>query len=257
MNPPVIGICAAYERAAWAFWDQPAAIVAGTYVDKVRAAGGVPVALIPDPRVADDPGLLLGRVDGLLLVGGADIDPPAYGARRSPRTEATVPLRDRSEIALASAALAADLPVLGICRGLQILNVATGGTLHQHLPDEGFAEHRAAPGRLDGPAMHPVATAPGSLAEALAGPGVQSVNSHHHQGIARIGTGAVVTAWSLPDKLPEALEWPAHRYALGVQWHPEAVCLAHTFAGLVRAAAGTGPAAGARTDQERLLGTEA
>ncbi|BCJ65806.1 gamma-glutamyl-gamma-aminobutyrate hydrolase family protein [Polymorphospora rubra] len=256
MSAPVIGICAAYERAAWSFWDQRAAIVAETYVEKVQAAGGVPVGLIPDPRVADDPGLVLGRVDGLLLIGGADIDPTAYGAPRTSRTEATYPARDRFEIALATAALAADLPVLGICRGLQILNVASGGTLHQHLADEGFAEHRAAPGRLDGPSMHPVHTTPGSLAEAITGPGAQLVNSHHHQGIARTGGGAAVTAWSLPDELPEALEWPANRYALGVQWHPEAASLAHTFADLVTAAAGS-RTAGAHTAAASTAGAVA
>ena len=223
MTPPIIGICAAYETAAWSFWKQPAAIVSSTYINKVCDAGGLGIGLIPHPAVLSYPWLILNRIDGLLLIGGADLEPSSYGRQRTERTEATAPDRDAFELALAQAALAADLPVLGICRGLQILNVAAGGTLHQHLLDEGYAQHRPSPGRLDHQTFHDIDVNPGTLAAHMTGAGVSRVNSHHHQGISTVGQGAVVTARSLPDGLPEALEWPQSRYALGVQWHPEAL----------------------------------
>ncbi|GHE76515.1 gamma-glutamyl-gamma-aminobutyrate hydrolase [Amycolatopsis deserti] len=237
MRTPVIGVCAAFEPARWGFWDQPAAILPATYLDKVRAAGGLPVGLVPDPRATQRPGLVLERVDGLLLIGGVDLEPETYGAVRSPRTEATVPERDAFELALARAALARDLPVLGICRGMQILNVAAGGTLHQHLTDAGFAEHRRSPGRLDSATFHEIDVVPCSLAESLSGSGVQVVNSHHHQGVDALGQGAVVSAWSLPDRLPEAIEFPSCQYALGVQWHPEVDHLQHALTAFVAVAA--------------------
>jgi putative glutamine amidotransferase len=233
----VIGVCAAFEQARWGFWHQEAAIVPGTYLAKLHAAGAVPLGLIPDVRAGARADLLLDRLDGLLLIGGVDVEPAAYGAERTDRTEQTEPGRDAFELALARAALHRDLPVLGICRGLQVLNVATGGTLHQHLPDSGFAEHRPAPGRLDSETFHTVEVDSGTLAAGLAGAGVQVVNSHHHQGVATLGDGAVATARSLPDGVPEAVEWPAQRYALGVQWHPEAAELTHALTDFVAAAA--------------------
>jgi len=222
---PAIGICAAWDRAAWSFWDQDAALVAGTYLDRVRRAGGLPLPLAPEPLDEADVEALLARVEGLLLIGGADLDPASYGATATARTEATSPLRDEFELALVRAAFARDLPVLGICRGLQIMNVATGGTLHQHLTDAGFAEHRPLPGSLGEPTLHQVEGERGTL----------TVNSHHHQGVDRVGEGARVVARSLPDGLVEALEWPARRHARGVQWHPEALELDTTIAGLVAA----------------------
>lgn len=237
MSTPVIGVCAAFEQARWGYWHQEAAIVPATYLAKLHAAGGVPLGLIPDARVTGSPELLVDRIDGLLLIGGVDLEPAAYGAERTGRTEQTEPRRDSFELALAGAALRRDLPVLGICRGLQLLNVATGGTLHQHLPDSGFGEHRPSPGRLDSATFHEVEVGCDTLAARLAGSGVQTVNSHHHQGVDALGDGAVVSAWSLPDRLPEAVEWPSHRYALGVQWHPEAAELDHAFTDFVSAAA--------------------
>jgi putative glutamine amidotransferase len=234
IRPPVIGICAAAEVARWSFWEQHASIVASTYTERVQAAGAIPVALLPDARVAAAPRLVLERIDALLLIGGADLDPSTYGAARSELTERTYLERDRFEIALAHAALDADVPVLGICRGVQILNVARGGTLHQDLAAAGFEEHRPSQGRLD--VLHEVVVEPGTLAARLAGDGVVRVNSHHHQGIGELGEGALVSARS-PDGLPEALEWPECRYALGVQWHPEAAALNHSFEDLVAAAA--------------------
>ncbi len=234
---PVIGICAAIEPARWSFWNQDAALVAETYSRAVRRAGGLPIGLLPEELAPADVEALVDRVDGLLLIGGADLDPATYGAVPSPRTEATVPLRDRFELALVRAALARDLPVLGICRGLQILNVAAGGTLHQHLLDEGFAEHRRAPGRLDEPTRHEVELAPDSHVAAAARRLRETVNSHHHQGVARVGDGGRVTARSVPDGVIEAIEWPSQRYAVGVQWHPEAMELSTTIAAFVQAAA--------------------
>jgi putative glutamine amidotransferase len=235
---PVIGICAAWGRAAWSFWDQDAALVAGTYLDRVRRAGGLPLLLAPEPLGEADVEALIARVDGLLLIGGVDLDPASYGAAATARTEATDPLRDEFELALVRASFARDVPVLGICRGLQIMNAATGGTLHQHLTDAGFAEHRALPGSLGEPTMHALAVEPGSLPEAAA-PVPGMVNSHHHQGIDRLGDGARVVARSLPDGLVEAVRWPAQRHALGVQWHPEALEMDATIGGLVAAAAPT------------------
>ena len=151
-------------------------------------------------------------------------------------TEATFPLRDEFELALVAAAFARDLPVLGICRGMQILNVAAGGTLHQHLADAGFAEHRPLPGSLGEQTFHPVAVEAESLLATATGAGEETVNSHHHQGVDRLGDGGRAVARSLPDGLVEAIEWPHLRFALGVQWHPEALELDSTVAGLVGAA---------------------
>jgi putative glutamine amidotransferase len=241
-RPPVVGICAAAEVARWSFWEQHASIVASSYSERVQAAGAIPVALLPDARVAADPRLVLDRIDALLLIGGADVDPSTYGAPRGELTERTYLERDRFEIALAHAALDHDIPVLGICRGVQILNVARGGTLHQDLGQAGYDEHRPSQGRLD--VLHDVLVEPGTLAARLAGDGLVRVNSHHHQGIGEVGEGALVSARS-PEGLPEALEWPECRYALGVQWHPEAAALSHSFEDLVAAAATS--AAGGRS----------
>jgi putative glutamine amidotransferase len=233
---PLIGICAAWDRAAWSFWHQDAAVVAGTYLRAVRRAGGLPVVLAPAPLDDADIESLNTCVDGLLLIGGADLDPACYGQPATARTEVTMRLRDEFELALVRAAFERDLPVLGICRGLQVLNVATGGSLHQHLADAGFAEHRPVPGSLDESTCHAVEVEPASLL-AVTGRGPVTVNSHHHQGVDRVGTGGWVIARSLPDHLVEAVEWPHMRYALGVQWHPESLELDSTMAGLVATAA--------------------
>lgn len=246
---PFIGVCAAWERAAWSFWDQPAAVVAGTYLGAVRRAGGTPVVLTPEPLEGAQVESYGAWLDGLLLIGGADLDPASYGQPAAERTEATVPLRDEFEIALARAAFAWDLPVLGICRGLQILDVATGGTLHQHVTDAGFAEHRPVPGNLGESTFHTVEVEPGSSLSAN-GRRQITVNSHHHQGIDRVGEGGRVVARSLPDQLVEAIEWPRQRYALGVQWHPEELGLDTTIADLVTAAADRAAAA-SRTEAVR------
>jgi putative glutamine amidotransferase len=176
----------------------------------------------PDEALHDDPDEILDLVDGLILAGGADIDPSSYGDERHPETKGTVPDRDAFEIALARRAMDRDIPMLGICRGMQLMNVARGGTLLQHLPDShGHHEHRRALGSFDN-ADHDVRLAEGSLAHRTAGETVHATKSHHHQGVDRLGEGFSVTGWAVMDELPEAMELPDRRFVLGVQWHPEA-----------------------------------
>jgi putative glutamine amidotransferase len=226
MARPVIGICTALERARWSVWDQPAMLLARNYVDAVQLAGGLVLMLPPDAALLEDPDQALDLIDGLMLVGGADIDPAFYGQTAHAQTVETVPERDAFEIALVNAAIERDMPVLGICRGMQLINVARGGTLLQHLPEHfGHGEHLRVTGSFDG-ADHEVSLLAGSLAARAAGETEHSTKSHHHQGIDRLGDGLRVSGHSLLDDLPEAIEWadgPSHRrFVLGVQWHPEA-----------------------------------
>jgi putative glutamine amidotransferase len=222
MSRPVIGICTALERARWSVWDQQAYLLPRSYIRAIQRAGGLALMLPPDEAAEREPDQIIDLVDGLILAGGADIDPSSYGEEAHPETRGTVPERDGFELALARRALERDLPLLGICRGMQLMNVARGGTLLQHLPDShGHHEHRRNPGTFDG-ADHDVRLNEGSLAARAAGEVVHATKSHHHQGIDRIGTGLQVTGWSLIDELPEAVELPDRRFALGVQWHPEA-----------------------------------
>jgi putative glutamine amidotransferase len=219
MPSPVIGLCTALERARWSVWDTQAVLLPRSYVDAVQRAGGIALLLPPDPAAVTDPDRLLDLVDGLLLAGGADMDPATYGAEPHAETVGTVPERDAFELALATRALERDLPFLGICRGMQVMNVASGGTLNQHLPRH--EEHRRTPGSFDD-ADHDVRLAAGSLAARVAREEIHGTKSHHHQGVERIGDGLEVTGWATLDELPEAIEAPANRFALGVQWHPEA-----------------------------------
>ena len=222
VGAPVIGLCAALERARWAAWDQQAVLLPRNYVDAVQSAGGIALMLPPDPAAVDDPDRLLDLVDGLLLAGGADMDPATYGAEPHPLTVGSVPERDAFELALAARAMERDLPFLGICRGMQVMNVARGGTLNQHLPDDlGHEDHRRTPGSFDN-ADHDVRLAAGSLAARTAHEELHGTKSHHHQGVERIGEGLTVTGWATIDDLPEALELEENRFTLGVQWHPEA-----------------------------------
>ncbi len=190
MARPVIGICSALEQARWSVWDEEALLTPRSYVDAVQRAGGIALLLPPDEITARDPDEVLDLLDGLILAGGADVDPAAYGAERHPMTGATHPERDAFEVALARRALERDIPLLGICRGMQLLNVARGGTLVQHLPDtHGHEEHRRTPGTFDG-SDHDVRLAPGSLAARAAGEERHGTKSHHHQGIDRLGEGS-------------------------------------------------------------------
>ena len=215
----MIGLCSAVERARWSVWDDEAVLLPRSYVTAIQRAGGLAVLLPPDTTL-DDPGEWLSLLDGLILAGGAD-----YG---------DVPDRDAFEIALGIAALDADLPLLGVCRGMQLMNLARGGTLIEHLPDVlGHEDHRAVPGAFGD---HDVRLRDGSLAARAAGEVVHATKSHHHQGVDRIGEGFEVTGWATVDELPEALEDPSRRFALGVQWHPEADPTAREIAALVEAA---------------------
>lgn len=237
MARPVIGIATSLERARWSVWDQQAMLLPRSYIDAVQRAGGLVLMLPPDPALTDDPDPVLDLLDGLVLAGGADIDPATYGEPPHAETLGTVPERDRFEVALARRALERDLPVLGICRGMQLLNVARGGTLLQHLPERfGHHEHRRVPGSFDG-ADHDVRLQEGTLAARAAGEQLHGTKSHHHQGIDRVGEGIEVTGWSTLDELPEAIELPECRFALGVQWHPEADQRSRLIAGLVAEAA--------------------
>ena len=169
MTRPVIGLCAALERARWGLWDTQAVLLPREYPDAVQRAGGLALLLPPDPVLIQDPDEILERLDGLIVAGGSDVDPAAYGAEPHAATTGVVRERDRFELALTARALELDLPYLGICRGMQVLNVARGGTLLQHLPDShGHEDHRRTPGSFDG-ADHDVRLRDGSLAARAAG----------------------------------------------------------------------------------------
>lgn len=230
-----IGICAAVERVSWGVWDgYEVTLAPRSYVRCVQRAGGVAIVLPPDEAAVSDPDLLLDRVDALMLAGGADIDPASYGADPHPETKGTWPDRDAFELALARRALERDMPVLGICRGMQLLNVALGGTLVQHLPESlGNETHRTVAGTFS---EHHVRLDPGSLACTAAGVESFVVWSHHHQGVDRLGEGLRVTGWSAEDDLPEAIELPGKHFALGVIWHPEEDESSKVIAALVDAA---------------------
>ncbi len=234
---PRIGICTALERARWTVWDQEAYLLNRSYVDAIQAAGGLALMLPPDPEAVRHPDELLDVLDGLILAGGADIDPASYGQAAHAQTTGTWPQRDEFELALARGALQRDIPLLGICRGMQLMNIARGGTLIQHLPDDvGHEDHRRVAGSFDG-ADHDVRLADGSLAARAAGEVDHGTKSHHHQAIAQLGEGLVETGWSTLDELVEAIEDPERRFALGVQWHPEADPSSQLIASLVREAA--------------------
>lgn len=221
MDSPLIGICAALETARWAVWDQPAALVPMNYIEHVQRAGGTALLIAPDPALVDHPGRVLDHIHGLLLVGGPDIDARRYGAEPHPLAEPPVPLRDAVELSLAREAARRRMPMLGICRGMQIINVAAGGTLHQHLPEtHSSEEHRRAIGRFAGN-EHGVRLDPGSRAAAAEGEHPRPVASHHHQAVDRVGEGLVVTGRA-GDGVVEAVEAPAGEgWLVGVQWHPE------------------------------------
>jgi putative glutamine amidotransferase len=237
MSRPVIGIPSPIERAQWGAWDDLAHILPRSYVDAVQRAGGAALILPADAVWVTHPDEVLELIDGLLLAGGADIDPQFYGAEAHPETTGAVPERDTFEIALAQRALERDMPFLGVCRGMQVMNVALGGTLHQHLPEVvGHGEHRRVVGSF-AQADHDVELVHGSLAARAAGERIHVTKSHHHQGVDRLGAGLQVTGRATLDDLVEAVELPDRRFALGVQWHPEADERSRLIAALVEEAA--------------------
>jgi putative glutamine amidotransferase len=214
-------------------WDQEAVLLSRSYVLAVQKAGALVLMLAPDEQLLEHPDEALDLLDGLMLAGGADIDPASYGAQAHPETLDTVPERDRFEIALVRAAIERDLPVFGICRGMQLINVAYGGTLLQHLPERfGHHEHLKAVGTFDG-ADHDVELVDGSLAALAAGETHHATKSHHHQGVDRLGEGLRISGRSSMDGLPEAIEMSTRRFVLGVQWHPEADECSHVVGALV------------------------
>jgi putative glutamine amidotransferase len=214
-----VGICGAIEQARWGPWDQTVVMAPSSYVAAAQAAGAIALVLAPDEGAADTPDPWLDRIDALLLAGGSDIDPSAYEATPHPETKGSRPERDRFEIALTRGALTRGMPLLGVCRGMQLLNVALGGTLIQHLPEAvGHEQHRHTPGSFGD---HQVRLQPGSLAARAAGAEHLSVKSHHHQGVDQLGEGLNESGWSEPEDLIEAIELPGPAFALGVLWHPE------------------------------------
>jgi putative glutamine amidotransferase len=220
MSRPVLGICTSLAEASWGPWgDVVCDLSPRAYSLAVQDADGLAVLLPPDDRTAEQPGELLDRIDGLMLAGGADVDPASYGAQPHAETGGAWPERDRFELALAHAALERDMPVLGICRGMQMLNVACGGTLTQHLPEQvGDERHRHTPGAYSD---HGVRLAEDSLAARAMGASAAAVKSHHHQGLDELGEGLSAVGWSEEDDVIEAIELPRKAYALGVLWHPE------------------------------------
>ncbi len=239
MRRPVVGITAALETANWVVWrDTEVNISQRHYSECVAQSGAIPLLLPAEEESATNPAELLDVLDALVLSGGADLDPASYGAEPDPRTIGFRAERDRFEIALCRGALERDMPVLAICRGTQILNVACGGTLVQHLGDA--TQHVEVPGTFS---THEVRLQPGSLAARAAGTDRADVRSHHHQALDRLGEGLVATGWSVPDDLVEAIEVPERSFAVGFLWHPEELRDGAPFRALAAAAMRDGVAA--------------
>ena len=226
MAKPLIGITTYVEPASWGHWHVEAALVPYDYVRAVERAGGRALLVPPDDEGIEE---VLDALDGLVFSGGNDMAPESYGAEADPATNGTNPARDHGELALLTAALERDLPVLAICRGVEVLNVVRGGDLVQHLPDVvGHEEHRAVVGEFS---EHPVRVEPSSRLDEVRGP----VMSHHHQGLGRIGDGLREVAWA-EDGVVEAVEDPDKPFVVGVLWHPEAGEDQRLFEQLVEAA---------------------
>ena len=228
MAKPVVGITTYLTRAAWGAWDLDAALIPADYVRAVERSGGAPL-LVPPGADVD---ATLDVVDGLIFSGGSDLDPELYGDDAHPETNGVVRERDDFELELMRAALARDVPVLAICRGSQMLNVALGGGIEQHVPDRvGTDVHKQTAGVF---ADHGVDVSPGTRLGELLGEH-HEVKSHHHQGFGELGDGLREAARA-PDGTIEALEDPSRRFTIGVLWHPEAGEDATLFDALVEEA---------------------
>jgi gamma-glutamyl-gamma-aminobutyrate hydrolase PuuD len=213
----IVGITTYLTQASFGAWQIDSALVPVDYVRAVERAGGRPLLVPPSDDAVSE---TLDALDGLVFSGGSDLGPELYGQKPHPETTGVVPERDSGELALLTAALDRDVPVLAVCRGSQVLNVARGGDLVQHLPElVGHEQHRHTPGAFGD---HDVVVDAGTQLGDLLGEGnTVPVKSHHHQGFGRLGTGLRASAHA-EDGAVEAIEDPAHRFALGVLWHPEA-----------------------------------
>ncbi|WP_199700370.1 gamma-glutamyl-gamma-aminobutyrate hydrolase family protein [Galactobacter valiniphilus] len=230
---PLIGITTYLEQAQTGVWDVPASFLPKVYLDAVTDAGGIALLLPPQPSSPEVAAAVIARLDGLIVSGGADVDPTLYGQASHPKTGAPRVDRDAWETDLLTAAADADLPYLGICRGAQVLNVARGGSLHQHLPDL-VGDERYQPGAAQF-GTEAVSVEPSTALGSLVGDGVDA-QVYHHQAIDAVGEGLVVTARSA-DGIIEAIEDPAARFGVAVQWHPEEDAEdRRIFAGLIDAA---------------------
>ncbi|GAA2595313.1 gamma-glutamyl-gamma-aminobutyrate hydrolase family protein [Actinomadura fulvescens] len=232
-SPPLIGVTTYLEPARWGVWVREAALLPVPYVRAVERAGGVPVLVPPMAGLRGLDSLVRG-LDGLVLAGGGDLDPELYGAERHEATGPPQPQRDRFELALVRVAVEADLPFLAVCRGMQVLNVARGGTLVQHLPEAvGHEGHAPAVGMMG---SHPVQISANSTIGKILGDAAE-VPAYHHQAVSRLGKGLVAVAWAT-DQVVEAVELQGHRFGLGVQWHPEEGDDRRLFEALVAEASG-------------------
>jgi gamma-glutamyl-gamma-aminobutyrate hydrolase PuuD len=213
---PLVGITTYLTPARWSYWELEAALIPADYVNAIDRAGGRPLLV---PPMADGIEETMDALDGIVFTGGSDIDPELYGEAAHQATFGIHRGRDDAELALLRAALERDVPILGICRGVQILNVGLGGDLHQHLPDVvGHEGHKHdPPGQFS---EHDVVIEPGTHLERAIGTRTR-VMSHHHQGLRRLGAGLVKAACA-DDGAVEAVEAPTRRFAVGVLWHPEA-----------------------------------
>jgi putative glutamine amidotransferase len=212
---PLIGITTYAQEASWGVWRLPAALIPLDYVDAIERAGGRPILVPPSEAAVEE---TLDALDGIVFSGGADLDPALYGAEPHAETDTPQARRDLGEIALLRSALERDMPVLAVCRGVQLLNVARGGDLVQHLPETlGNDDHKPTPGTFT---EHPIEVKEGTRLGSMIGP-CSDVTSHHHQGLGRVGEGLVEAAWASDGTL-EGVEDPSQRFTVGVQWHPEA-----------------------------------
>lgn len=234
-EPPQIGLTTAVERARHGPWDEESALVPMSYVSAVTRSGGWPVLLPPAPIATQR---VVAGLDGVVVTGGPDVDPARYDAAPHPQTGRPRRDRDAWEVSLCLAALAGDVPLLAICRGVQVLNVAHGGTLYQHLPEVvGHSRHRVAPGHME---RNAVSLSAGTVTASILGTSTQGL-CHHHQAIDRLGDGLLAVGFA-GDGTIEAVEVEGKAFAIGVQWHPEDDADDdRLFRALVGAAARRGP----------------